>query len=82
MGDVFRVGEVYFDSVAMIICFVFIGKYLEMFSKKRALDTVDGLNDFLQNEVLVFNGKDFEPKDVQRSISEIGFYLKVGIKFS
>ncbi|MBS4407488.1 heavy metal translocating P-type ATPase [Campylobacter vulpis] len=62
----FRVGEVYFDSVAMIICFVFIGKYLEIFSKKRALDTIDGLNDFLQSEVMVFNGEKFEPKDVQK----------------
>ncbi|EPA8949845.1 heavy metal translocating P-type ATPase metal-binding domain-containing protein [Campylobacter coli] len=76
----FRVGEVYFDSVAMIICFVFIGKYLEMFSKKRALDTVDGLNDFLQNEVLVFNGKDFEPKDVQKVNIGDRILLKSGDK--
>lgn len=62
----FRVGEVYFDSVAMIICFVFVGKYLKVFSKKRALDTIDGLNDFLQNEVLVFNGVEFKPKEVQK----------------
>ncbi|MEB2787691.1 heavy metal translocating P-type ATPase [Campylobacter upsaliensis] len=62
----FRVGEVYFDSVAMIICFVFVGKYLEVFSKKRALDTIDGLNDFLQNEILVFNGSEFKPKEVQK----------------
>lgn len=57
-----RVGEVYFDSVAMIVCFVFIGKYLQVFSKKIALDTIDGLNTFLKNEVLVFNGKEFKPK--------------------
>lgn len=57
-----RVGEVYFDSVAMIVCFVFIGKYLQVFSKKIALDTIDGLNAFLKNEVLVFNGKEFKPK--------------------
>ncbi|MBK1973507.1 heavy metal translocating P-type ATPase metal-binding domain-containing protein [Campylobacter sp. TTU-622] len=58
----FRVGEVYFDSVAMIVCFVFIGKYLQVLSKKIALDTIDGLNAFLKNEVLVFNGKEFKPK--------------------
>lgn len=57
-----RVGEVYFDSVAMIVCFVFIGKYLQVFSKKIALDTIDGLNAFLKNEVLVFNGKEFKSK--------------------
>ncbi|EAM0684811.1 heavy metal translocating P-type ATPase [Campylobacter jejuni] len=76
----FRVGEVYFDSVAMIICFVFIGKYLEMFSKKRALDTIDGLNDFLQNEVLVFNGKEFVSKEVQKVCLGDRILLKTGDK--
>lgn len=59
-----RGGEVYFDSVAMIICFVFVGKYLEVLVKKHATDTMDGLNDFLKGEILVFNGKEFAPKDV------------------
>lgn len=76
----FRVGEVYFDSVAMIVCFVFIGKYLEMFSKKRALDTIDGLNDFLQNEVLVFNGKEFRLKEVQKVCIGDTILLKTGDK--
>ena len=34
-------GEVYFDSVTMIITFVLVGKYLEILSKKRAVDTLD-----------------------------------------
>ncbi|MGH2266793.1 heavy metal translocating P-type ATPase [Campylobacter taeniopygiae] len=75
-----RSSEVYFDSVAMIICFVFIGKYLEMFSKKRALDTIDGLNDFLQNEVMVFNGKDFSLKEVQKVCVGDRILLKSGDK--
>lgn len=58
-----RGGEVYFDSVAMIICFVFVGKYLEVLVRKHATDTMDGLNDFLKGEILVFNGKEFAPKD-------------------
>ncbi len=58
-----RGGEVYFDSVAMIICFVFVGKYLEVLVKKHVTDTMDGLNDFLKGEILVFNGKEFAPKD-------------------
>ena len=58
-----RGGEVYFDSVAMIICFVFVGKYLEVLVKKHATDTMDGLNDFLKGEILVFNGKEFAPKN-------------------
>ncbi|EKY8777599.1 heavy metal translocating P-type ATPase metal-binding domain-containing protein [Campylobacter upsaliensis] len=76
----FRVGEVYFDSVAMIICFVFVGKYLEVFSKKRALDTIDGLNDFLQNEILVFNGSEFKPKEVQKVELDDIILLRAGDK--
>lgn len=53
-----RSGDVYFDSVAMIITFVFIGKYLEVLSKKRACDTLDGLNSMIANKVSVkINGK-------------------------
>jgi len=36
-------GEVYFDSVTMIITFVLVGKYLEVLSKKQAVDTIDRL---------------------------------------
>lgn len=57
-----RIGEVYFDSVAMIICFVYIGKYLEVLVKKQASDTMDFLSELLQGEILVFNGKEFVPK--------------------
>ena len=35
--------EVYFDSVAMIITFVLVGKYLEVVSKKQAVDTLDSV---------------------------------------
>ncbi|KAA6230166.1 heavy metal translocating P-type ATPase [Campylobacter sp. LR291e] len=75
-----RVGEVYFDSVAMIICFVFIGKYLEVFSKKRAFDAVDGLNDFLQNEILVYNGRDFVLKPVKEVAIKDRILLRSGDK--
>ncbi len=34
-------GEVYFDSVTMIITFVLVGKYFEVLSKKQAVDTLD-----------------------------------------
>ena len=36
-------GEVYFDSVVMIVTFVLVGKYLEVLSKKHAVDTLDSL---------------------------------------
>jgi Cu+-exporting ATPase len=46
-------GEVYFDSVTMIITFVLVGKYLEILSKKRAVDTLDKIMGSTPTEVLV-----------------------------
>ncbi|NOX14593.1 MAG: heavy metal translocating P-type ATPase [Epsilonproteobacteria bacterium] len=46
-------GEVYFDSVTMIITFVFAGKYLEVLSKKKAVDRLDSFSGSLPTEVLV-----------------------------
>ncbi|MFK5881579.1 MAG: heavy metal translocating P-type ATPase [Sulfurospirillum sp.] len=51
-------GEVYFDSVTMIITFVFAGKYLEVLSKKNAVDRIDGFNSSTPTEVLIIkNGE-------------------------
>lgn len=47
-----RLENVYFDSVAMIICFVFIGKYLELASRKNALDNIDLITELLDDSVL------------------------------
>ena len=44
-------GEVYFDSVVMIITFVLVGKYLEVLSKKSAVDTLDGIMGTTPTEV-------------------------------
>lgn len=44
-------GEAYFDSVSMIITFVLIGKFLEVLSKKNAVDTLDILSKNIPNEV-------------------------------
>ena len=46
-------GEVYFDSVAMIITFVLVGKYLEVLSKKQAVDTLDSIMGSTPTEVTV-----------------------------
>lgn len=46
-------GEVYFDSVTMIITFVLVGKYLEVLSKKQAVDTIDTLLGSIPTEVVV-----------------------------
>lgn len=59
-----RVGEVYFDSVAMIITFVFIGKFLEVLSKKRANDTLDGLNFLILSQVNVITNNQVVSKSV------------------
>ncbi len=44
-------GEVYFDSVVMIITFVLVGKYLEVLSKKSAIDTLDSIMGSTPTEV-------------------------------
>ena len=48
-------GEVYFDSVAMIITFVLVGKYLEVLSKKHAVDTLDSIMGSTPTEVTVIH---------------------------
>ncbi len=59
-----RTGEVYFDSVTMIITFVLVGKYLEVLSKKQAVDTVDTLLGSVPAEVVVI-------KDGQKALVSI-----------
>jgi len=49
-------GEVYFDSVVMIITFVLVGKYLEVLSKKHAVDTLDSLMGSTPTEVTTVKG--------------------------
>jgi len=51
-------GEVYFESVAMIITFVFAGKYLEVLTKKKAVDTMDGFSSAMPSEVTVIKDKE------------------------
>lgn len=58
-----RSGEVYFDSVAMIITFVFIGKYLEILSKKQAVDNLDSLSNMVTGAVMVKVGDEFVSKN-------------------
>jgi len=48
-----RTGEVYFDSVTMIITFVLVGKYLEVLSKKQASDTLDRIIGTMPTEATV-----------------------------
>ena len=51
-------GEVYFESVTMIITFVFAGKYLEVLTKKKAVDTMDGFSSSMPSEVTLIKGNE------------------------
>jgi len=53
-------GEAYFDSVAMIITFVLLGKFLEVLSKKSAADTLDVIARHVPNEVNVLRKEQLE----------------------
>ncbi len=57
------VGESYFDSVAMIITFVLVGKYLEVIGKKSAVDTIDKIKSSLPLDAIVIE------EGVKKSIS-------------
>ncbi len=49
-------GETYFESTIMIITFVFVGKYLEVLSKRSAVDTIDQILSSLPTEIRVIRG--------------------------
>ena len=68
-------GHSYFDSVAMIITFVLVGKYLEVIGKKNAVDTMDKIRSQVPYEAtIVENGvKRVVPLDA----IEIGDILEV-----
>ncbi len=70
-----REGEVYFDSVTMIITFVLVGKYLEILSKKRAVDTLDKIISSTPTEVLRI--KDGKKELIGVENIEIGDTLEV-----
>lgn len=57
-----RNGEVYFESIAMLLTFVFAGRYIEFLSKKRANDSLDTLSNFIIGDIKVKNGQVFEKK--------------------
>ena len=58
-------GEVYFDSVTMIITFVLVGKYLEILSKKKAADTLDKIASSSPTEALVVEGDNKVLKSIE-----------------
>lgn len=73
-------GESYFDSVAMIITFVLVGKYLEVIGKKSAIDTLDKIKSTLPLEAIVV--KDGKKETKALNLVQVGdlIELKIGEK--
>jgi len=73
-------GEVYFDSVTMIITFVLVGKYLEILSKKQASDTLDKILGTTPTEVTVLQNGQKVLKSIETIIPGELIELKPGEK--
>lgn len=75
-------GHSYFDSVAMIITFVLVGKYLEVLGKKSAVDTMDKIKAYIPLEATIIkdDGKQIVALD-QIQVGDI-IELKSGEKAS
>lgn len=67
--------EVYFDSVTMIVTFVFAGKYLEVLTRKKAVDTLDAFGSSMPSEVMVVTGE--EKHFVSVDAVEIGEIIEI-----
>jgi len=68
-------GHSYFDSVAMIITFVLVGKYLEVIGKKNAVDTMDKIRSQVPHEATIV--EDGVKRVVPLDTIEIGDILEV-----
>ncbi len=73
-------GEVYFDSVVMIITFVLVGKYLEVLSKKQAVDTLDSIMGSTPTEVTLIDNNEKVLVSVENIIIGDIIELKPGEK--
>jgi len=73
-------GEVYFDSVTMIITFVLVGKYLEVLSKKHAVDTLDTIMGSTPTEVTLIKDNTKAIVSVENVIKGDIIELKPGEK--
>lgn len=68
-------GESYFDSVAMIITFVLVGKYLEVIGKKSAVDTLDKIKSTIPLEAVVI--KDGKRETISLNSINIGDIVEI-----
>jgi len=74
--------EPYFDSVGMIITFVLIGKFLEVKSKKAAVDAVDTMIASLPQYVTVLEGENREQKSLEEVNEGALIEIKAGDKIA
>jgi Cu+-exporting ATPase len=58
-------GESYFDSVVMIITFVFIGKFLEVTAKKNIVDTLDTIHTIVDDTVTIIQDNTLKEISIQ-----------------
>lgn len=68
-------GESYFDSVAMIITFVLIGKYLEVIGKKSAVDTLDKIKSTLPLEATIIENN--QKKSIPLNSIKLGDIVEI-----
>lgn len=68
-------GHSYFDSVAMIITFVLVGKYLEVIGKKNAVDTMDKIKSYIPLEATII--KDNVKTTVELDKINVGDIIEV-----
>ena len=68
-------GHSYFDSVAMIITFVLVGKYLEVIGKKNAIDTMDKIRSQVPHEATIV--EDGVKKVVPLDVINVGDIIEV-----
>ncbi len=54
---IFELGDAYFDSVAMIITFILIGKFLELLSKRNISESLDLISKYQPSEVEKVGGE-------------------------
>ncbi|MDR1008389.1 MAG: cadmium-translocating P-type ATPase [Campylobacteraceae bacterium] len=74
------IGEPYFDSVTMIITFVFAGKFFEVLMRKKAVDTLDSISGMLPTEVLLVDGNEKRFVSVENIKKDDLIELKAGEK--
>ena len=58
-------GEAYFDSVAMIITFILVGKFLELLSKRSIAESLDLIGKYQPLEVELENGEKIAISDLK-----------------